>query len=85
MHYTHSISLKEALTGFKIEIIHLNGKKIGLNNIENPNIIKPGYVKVAQGYGIKRDTSIGNLIIEFIINFPDELSQEQINQLKTIL
>ena len=85
LHYTHSISLKEALTGFKIEILHLNGKKIGLNNIENPNIIKPGYVKVAQGYGIKRDTTVGNLIIEFVINFPEELTEEQINQLKTIL
>ena len=43
-HYYHNIGLKEALTGFKLEMPRLNGKD-GLNNTENPNIIKPGFVK----------------------------------------
>lgn len=85
LHYYHNISLKEALTGFKLEIPHLNGKKIGLNNTENPNIIKPGFVKVAQGYGMKRENATGNLLIEFNINFPENLTNEQIQTLQDCL
>jgi hypothetical protein len=85
LHYYHNISLKEALTGFKLEIPHLNGKKIGLNNTENPNIIKPGFVKVAQGYGMKRENATGNLLIEFNINFPEKLTNEQIQTLQDCL
>ena len=31
------------------------------------------------------DTDFGNLIIDLVIDFPDDLSDEQINQLKEIL
>lgn len=85
LHYYHNITLKEALTGFKLEIPHLNGKKIGLNNTDNPNIIKPGFVKIAQGYGMKRDSAVGNLLIEFNINFPEKLTSEQIETLQNCL
>ena len=77
IHYTHSITLKEALTGFRLEIMHLSGKKIGLNNIENPNVINPGYVKIATGYGMNRENTTGNLLIEFNIHFPESLTDEQ--------
>ena len=38
-----SITLKEALCGFVLEFVFLNGKKMAINNKENYSIIKPGY------------------------------------------
>ena len=35
--------------------------------------------------GMRRDTTIGNLIINFDVKFPDTLTSEQINILKGIL
>ena len=83
--YRQQISLKEALCGFSFDIDHLNGKKICLSNNSKPNVIKPGYIKNAPGYGFKRDTAVGNLIIEFTIAFPEELTSEQMEKLKEIL
>jgi DnaJ-class molecular chaperone len=80
-----TISLKEALCGFSFEITHLNGKRMSINNKNNPAIIKPNYKKVVPSLGMKRENSVGNLIIEFVIEFPEKLSQEQIEQLSNVL
>jgi DnaJ-class molecular chaperone len=79
------ISLKEALCGFIIEINHLNGKKFSINNTTNVSVIKPNYKKLFQGLGMKRENQVGNLIINFNIDFPDILTTEQIELLKTAL
>jgi DnaJ-class molecular chaperone len=79
------ISLKDSLCGFVFEINHLSGKKLALNNISNPTIIKPNFKKMVQGMGMMRDNSIGNLIIEFEVEFPDSLTADQIQLLNTIL
>jgi DnaJ-class molecular chaperone len=83
--YTKKISLKEALCGFVVEIDHLNGKRLSLNNINNPTVIKPNFKKLVQGMGMTRDNSNGNLIIEFEVEFPDSLTAEQIASLQNIL
>jgi DnaJ-class molecular chaperone len=83
--YNKTISLKDALCGFTIEINHLNGKKFALNNSSNPSIIKPHFKKIIPNLGMKRENTIGNLIVLFEIEFPDQLSKEQIESLKTIL
>ena len=83
--YRQQISLKDSLCGFSFEINHLNGKKICLTNMNKPNVIKPGYIKTAPGYGFRRDNAVGNLIIEFTINFPESLTTEQTDKLKEIL
>jgi DnaJ-class molecular chaperone len=83
--YTRKISLKEALCGFVVEIDHLNGKRLSLNNINNPTVIKPNFKKLVQGMGMTRDNSTGNLIIEFEVEFPDSLTSEQIAGLQNIL
>jgi DnaJ-class molecular chaperone len=83
--YSKKITLKEALCGFVFEIDHLNGKRLALNNINNPAVIKPNFKKVVSGMGMTRDNSTGNMIIEFEIEFPDHLSGEQIEGLQTIL
>ena len=88
LHVKKNISLKESLCGFVIEIPHLNGKKLSMNNITNHSIIKPGFKKVIPNLGmIKEDQyqMTGNLIIEFNIDFPESISPENIEILKNIL
>jgi DnaJ-class molecular chaperone len=83
--YKSSITLKEALCGFIIELDHLNGKKMTLNNRVNRSIVKPHFKKVVSQLGMQREANIGNLIIEFEIEFPDSLSEEQMEKLSDIL
>jgi len=83
--YQKKITLKEALCGFSFEIHHLNNKLLSMNNIVNPSIIKPNYKKVVPGLGMIKESQTGNLIIEFLVEFPDSLNKEQIDVLKTVL
>jgi DnaJ-class molecular chaperone len=83
--YSKKISLKEALCGFTFEILHLNGKRMAINNLNNPNIIKPNYKKMVPNLGMKKESGVGNLIIEFEIEFPEKLTPEQIEGLSGIL
>ena len=82
--YKKVITLKESLCGFLFDFQHLSGKTINLNNA-NMTIIKPNYIKTIPNMGMRRDTTIGNLIINFDVKFPDTLTSEQINILKGIL
>ena len=77
-----NITLKEALCGFIFTIEHINGKTFTL---KNNKIIKPGNKTNVQKLGFKRENIIGNLIIEFNVNFPNELSSDIIKQLKKLL
>ena len=84
--YKKKISLKESLCGFSFEILHLNGKQLCLNNNTNRTIIKPHYKKVIPNMGMIRENEHnGNLIIEFEIEFPDNLSEDQMNEISKIL
>lgn len=79
------ITLKEALTDFSIEILHLNSKILRISNTYQNNIIYPGFQKYIEGYGMIQKGEIGNLILEFDVIFPSNLTEEQKNQLKCIL
>jgi DnaJ-class molecular chaperone len=79
------ISLKEALCGFSFELQHLNGKMLFLNNKSNRTIITPDTKKTIPNLGIEYEGKIGNLIIEFIIDFPMNLSEEQMNIISSVL
>ena len=85
--YNKTLTLKESLCGFSFEILHLNEKKLFFENITNPSIIKPNTKRIIPNMGLTRENvgNIGNLIIEFDIEYPDTLTTEQINGLKTIL
>jgi DnaJ-class molecular chaperone len=83
--YNKKISLKEALCGFVFEINHLNGKRLALNNMNNPTVIRPGFKRVVNGMGMNREHSVGNLIIEFEVEFPDSLTNEQIEGLRNTM
>jgi len=85
LYYKKKITLKEALCGFSFEFQHLNEKNLCINNMVNHSVIKPGYKKVIPNLGFARDGQIGNLIIEFEIEFPDQLTKDQIAELNDTL
>jgi DnaJ-class molecular chaperone len=80
-----TITLKEALCGFVFDIHHLNGKILSLNNKTNRTIITPLYKKIVPNMGMIRENNIGNMIIEFEIDFPISLTEETILKLSEIL
>ena len=86
--YRKTLTLKEALCGFSMEVPHINGKILSLNNTQataKHTIVQPNYRKTIPGLGMCRDNNVGNLIIEFSIDMPDSLTAEQILQLEQIL
>jgi DnaJ family protein A protein 2 len=85
LYFSKNLTLKEALCGFAFEIMHLNGKRLSLNNTTNPTVIKPGFKRVVTNLGLTRENVTGNLIIDFDVEFPEHLTVEQIEKLKEIL
>lgn len=83
--YRKTVTLKEALCGFEFDIKHINGKVLSFKNATTPFIIKPGFRKVIPEFGMKRDNTVGNLILEFDIVFPEQLSSDQIKKISEFL
>jgi len=83
--YIKHISLKEALCGFEFEITHLNSKLLNLNNLSNISVIKPNFKKILSGLGMNKNDQIGDLIIEFVVDFPNVLTIEQMDILRKLL
>ena len=78
-----SISIKEALCGFNFELKYITGRKYTITN-NSGNIINNGYKKIIPNMGFSRDNHVGNLIIAFHVRFPDKLSDETLEKLKSI-
>jgi|UniRef100_A0A6C0DEH7 DnaJ-class molecular chaperone len=78
------ISLKEALCGFSFDLKYINGKIYTINNHAG-NVIPPEYQKVIPNMGLTRDNHVGNLIIIFHVEFPEKMTLENIEILKTLL
>jgi DnaJ-class molecular chaperone len=81
---TYNISLKESLCGFTFEIKHLSGELYTINNARG-NIIPTNHKKTIPKLGMGRNTHVGNLIIQFEINFPTTLSEVQLSELDKLL
>lgn len=79
-----NISLKEALCGFSFDLNYIDGRIFKITNGVG-HIITNNYNKVIPKMGLTRDEHIGNLIINFTVDFPSELSTEQIESLAKIL
>jgi DnaJ-class molecular chaperone len=79
-----TITLKESLCGFSFELPYLNDKTFTINNTGG-NIIPPEYKKIIPKLGLTRDDRTGSLIIMFHIQFPEKLTEEQLNKLNAIL
>jgi len=83
--YNTKITLKEALCGFKIDILHINGKRYSMNN-HSGKIINPGHVKTLPLLGLANPNgTTGNLLVVFDVEFPSSLTAEQTEALKNIL
>lgn len=87
LHIKRTISLKESLCGFTTTFTHINGKTMSMKNISQNDgiIITPGYKKIASGLGMKTSNGVGNLVIEFDVEFPKTLTNEQIDTISKIL
>jgi DnaJ-class molecular chaperone len=79
-----NISLKESLCGFSFELNYINGKSYTLNNNKG-SIVPPEYKKIYPDMGLKRGDHKGNMIIHFHVDFPTNLTIEQIDKLIEIL
>jgi DnaJ family protein A protein 2 len=72
-----TISLKEALCGFSVEVLHLNGKTLRMTNQTQNNVVKPGYRREVPGFGMIRGDQTGKMIMEFDVSFPESITPEQ--------
>ncbi len=79
-----TITLKEALCGFSFDLKYIDGRTFKINNGVG-NIITNNYNKVINKMGLMRDEHVGNLIINFTIEYPTDLTSEQIDGLGNIL
>ena len=83
-----TISLRQALIGFKFELTHLDGRTLLVTSPQG-SIIKPGEKKVIENEGMplyKNPLSKGRLVIEFDVEFPppgtfDEETKNKLGEL----
>jgi len=85
LQYKTTISLRDALCGFTVEIPHICGKLLRVSNHSNFSVIHPGHRKEIPGLGMKRDNRTGKLTIIFDVKFPEDIDKEQRDQLSSIL
>lgn len=72
--YTVKMSFKDSLVGTKITVPHFGG------TFEyTTGFIKPSKKYIVKGKGLSRK---GNLVFKFVINYPDSLTDEQIEMIR---
>lgn len=81
LYFEKNISLKESLLGFSFDLVFLNNKKYKINN---DKILLNKQITI-KNLGFIRDDFNGNLIINFNIIFPENLTQIQKERLSEIL
>ena len=82
--FRKTITLREALCGFKFELIGLDQKRYLIHN-DGGKVITPGYRKEIPELGMRREGKKGNLQIVFDVEFPKELSATQVDRLAEAL
>ncbi|GBG82858.1 hypothetical protein CBR_g36384 [Chara braunii] len=83
----HTLTLTEALCGFKYSITHLDNRQLLIKS--NPGeIIKPSQFKAINDEGMphhQRPFMKGRLYIHFNVDFPENLTPEQCKTLESVL
>lgn len=76
--YTVNLTLKESLIGKTFTVPHLGG------NFEytTTSIIKPHKKYIVKGKGLSKN---GNLVLKFVIDYPEKFTDEQIKVLEKVL
>lgn len=84
LYMAYELSLVEALTGFSINLTHVDGSKFTVNF---DDVTECDHVMRVQGKGMPRRNGrgFGDLYISFEVDFPDTLSQYQKDAIKKIL
>jgi len=72
------------LCGFSFDLKYINGKKYTINN-QKGNIIPPNFKKIISNMGLERKGYVGNVIISFHVQFPENLPIEIIDKIEECL
>ena len=78
------LTLKESLCGFTFEVKHLNGRTYTLTTPPG-NVIQPGHTKTIADLGVMRDGKVGRLIVQFGVEYPNNIDIGVVNKLKELL
>ncbi len=85
LHYDVKINLLQALIGYKMDIIHLDGHAV---KVVEKEVTKPGSVKIVEGEGMPVMHSFpmrfGKLHLHFEVVFPKSLTNEQMDGLSKL-
>jgi DnaJ-class molecular chaperone len=87
LHMQRHISLQEALCGFQFKFKHLDGRELVVRQPRG-QITKPGDVKAVVGEGMplqKPANKFGDLVIEFLVDYPDRVEESQLLLLRQAL
>ena len=87
LHVKHHISIQEALCGGQTFITQLDGRKLVMRWPKG-QIIRPGDKRQIAGEGMPVEDSpgqTGNMIVEFVVDFPERLEESQVELLKEVL
>jgi DnaJ-class molecular chaperone len=82
--FKKNISFKESLCGFTFDLPYFNNRSFKINN-DPGNIITPNFKKMVPDMGMQRENKKGDLIIEFIIDYPKNITADQAKQISRIL
>eukprot|EP00281_Chroomonas_sp_CCMP1168_P032648 CAMPEP_0206246804 /NCGR_PEP_ID=MMETSP0047_2-20121206/19465_1 /ASSEMBLY_ACC=CAM_ASM_000192 /TAXON_ID=195065 /ORGANISM="Chroomonas mesostigmatica_cf, Strain CCMP1168" /LENGTH=365 /DNA_ID=CAMNT_0053672273 /DNA_START=55 /DNA_END=1152 /DNA_ORIENTATION=- len=85
LHTTLKLSLAEALLGFQKSIEHLDGRKVP---VHRDGVTQHGDVQVLRGEGMPQHNfpdNKGDMLVDYEIDMPRELSEEQREGLRRIL
>jgi len=77
------LTLKESLCGFSFVVKHFNNKSFTITN--NNTVIQPNNTKIIKGLGMIRNNVKGNIIINFLVKFPENISEQQREILRKVL
>ncbi|XP_068697503.1 dnaJ protein homolog 1-like [Montipora foliosa] len=83
--YTAKITLREALTGVRVEVPTIDGRKIRLPLNE---VVRPDFSSRIQGEGLplpKNPSKKADLIVKYDIQFPEQVSSMQRDVLRDVL
>eukprot|EP00793_Prasinoderma_coloniale_P005487 PRCOL_00004895-RA len=85
LHHTAKISLLDALTGFELELAHLDGHKVAIGATD---VTRPFQVRTFKGKGMPLFESYnnhGDLHVTYEVDFPKTLTAQQKEQLRQLL
>lgn len=83
----HTLSLVEALCGFRFILTHLDGRQLLIKS-DPGEVVKPDQFKAINDEGMpvyQRAFMKGKLYIHFTVDFPDSLDPDQIKALQAVL